>query len=733
MRPAFAGLCCLLASACPPASGETPAPDGGGLEVTPVAPPSPPQAPEAVTLTPCPAGWQEVPGASGAPSTCEPWPAAGPGACAADEARFPGDATCGRVGTACGADEWAVGLPGASVLYVRAGATGGDGSRATPYGSIAAAMAVATPGATVALGAGTFSEPVTLRPGVTLWGACVAQTFLTAPAAANCAVVKTAGLGGRMKNLRLGGPCVGVRVNPSGNTVALEGVVVDGAQGIGILAGNGASVTGHDVVVRKTQLGPAGTGGRGLDAEYGAEISFTRVSLEDNREAALSASEAGTRVTLTDAVVRGTRARADGEMGYGASLIRQARLTLTRAVLEQNQQAGLNAAAQADVVLTDVLVRDTLSSANLDDAGNGLVFEDGATATLTRCALLRNRTLGLLARATARVTASGLVVLDTATTSATGADGAGLEVESGARVVVDHAFLAGNHSAGISAEASAVTLSDVEVRDTFAGTAAVDIANGLQVSKGAAVDLARVRLAGNQALGVLVDGNGTTLEGSDLSVVDGRGTAAGGDGAALAAQGGATVTLYRVAFERNTSVAVQLTDPGTAVSLTDAVVTDTASDALGRWGRGVHVQGSARLSMARAVLERNLDVGVFVGAGAFVQLEDVRIADTGKRACVAQGSCDDRGGSGVVVLGTDAALKLTRFGLVRSVQCGLQLAEGGVADLSEGEVAESAIGASVLTEGFDLGRISDRVVYRDNARKLDALSMPLPEVTLPRY
>ena len=84
------------------------------------------------------------------------------------------------------------------------------------------------------------------------------------------------------------------------------------------------------------------------------------------------------------------------------------------------------------------------------------------------------------------------------------------------------------------------------------------------------------------------------------------------------------------------------------------------------------------------------------------------------------------------LLGTGAALTMVCFELSRSAQCGLQLAEGGVADLSNGEVAKNLIGASVTTAGFDIGRISAQVNYRDNTQMLDALFLPLPARGMPK-
>jgi hypothetical protein len=59
----------------------------------------------------------------------------------------------------------------------------------------------------------------------------------------------------------------------------------------------------------------------------------------------------------------------------------------------------------------------------------------------------------------------------------------------------------------------------------------------------------------------------------------------------------------------------------------------------------------------------------------------------------------------------------------RCAQCGLQLADGGVATLSFGEIVGHVIGACVQTEGFDLVR---------QRGKLDAEAVPLPTLTIPR-
>lgn len=66
----------------------------------------------APSVIPCPEGWREVreDGVEGVVA-CHPWPEGGPRSCGIDEAHFPGDPGCTRVGTACPGGDWADDLP----------------------------------------------------------------------------------------------------------------------------------------------------------------------------------------------------------------------------------------------------------------------------------------------------------------------------------------------------------------------------------------------------------------------------------------------------------------------------------------------------------------------------------------------------------------------------------------------------------------------------------------------
>src|SRR5688572_2351805 len=140
-------------------------PDGGGddaatIEVMRVA-----ERPALPTFTPCPAGWVEV--ARGELAACEPFPeAAQP--CARTEARFPGEASCTRIGDACPASSFPA-LPAheGKTWFVLAGARDGDGGETRPFATITEALAAAARGDRVVIGRGTYDEALVVPRGLT--------------------------------------------------------------------------------------------------------------------------------------------------------------------------------------------------------------------------------------------------------------------------------------------------------------------------------------------------------------------------------------------------------------------------------------------------------------------------------------------------------------------------------------------------------------------------------------
>lgn len=135
----------------------------------------------------CPDGWLALTHAfSGGPTLgmqsvelCAPPPRQ---SCGAGERQAAAERACVAVGPACSAsDPFAPGLSLTStVVYVLAGASAGDGSRARPFGTLAeGARAAASRGASVlAIGRGTYPEGLSIAGALDVVGACAAETTI---------------------------------------------------------------------------------------------------------------------------------------------------------------------------------------------------------------------------------------------------------------------------------------------------------------------------------------------------------------------------------------------------------------------------------------------------------------------------------------------------------------------------------------------------------------------------
>ena len=322
-RPALTVL--LLLAACSVETAPRLADQTHPIQPNIPAPPAAPMLPAAPVLTPCPDGWREVAAANpGDAVTCDPWPVGGAQDCGADLAHFPGTPGCSVIGSACPTGEWPEGLPaGVPVLYVRAATTAsGSGTQAAPFASIKAAVAGASAGTIVALGKGTFNETVLIPKGVTLWGACVAQTHvISVPANVGNATLRAMGEGVVIRNLQVGGVVPGIAISQPGATLDVRDVVISNAHDLGLFAAGAVKLTGSRLVVRATQP-RAGINdlGDGVWVSSGAQVELRWLSVEASRTTGVQVYGQGTQVKLFDAAVRGTLpALSSGFYGKGSS------------------------------------------------------------------------------------------------------------------------------------------------------------------------------------------------------------------------------------------------------------------------------------------------------------------------------------------------------------------------------------------------------------------------------
>ena len=633
-------------------------------------------------LTPCPAGWHTVTTGTD-PATCEPWPETGRAACPAGQAHFPGAPACAVVGDACPAGDFPERLPpGAAVLYVRPGATGGDGSLALPFGTIRLAIGAASPGTVIALAKGTYDEIVNLAKDVTLWGACAAETVIRSSLSTiTYGVVRVGPVHAELRNVTVAdASATAIWLDVPGSVLTTRGVIVTEATSVAIRVMGGALLDAHDLLVARTRPAASGLFGWALGVESGAHASVVRAVLDANAESAVGAWNAGSLAHLEDTAIQDTASRPVGTSGVGVAVYEGAAVELVRCVVEGNHMEALGASgAGSTISVQDSVVRDTRPETSDDLFGLGIDASEGASITVSRCLLERNRQTALTA-----------------------------------------------HGLGSSLQAS-----DVVVRDTQPQLALGTNGTGAEAVDGGVIELARTTMRESHAGGIASIGAGSVATVTDAVVTDTRPEpAAGVGGYGLFVSQTATLTATRAVVDANQNVGV-LAASGATLGLDDVVVMGTAPRASdGALGQGVHVQAGATATLRRVLVTQCREAGVVTtGAGTTTTLGDVVIRDTIGRTCPDMSCSAARAGTG---LGTfhEGRTTVTRFVVETSPLCGVMLAFSGELDLHHGVVSHAMIGACVQVDGYDTSRLADDVRYTDVGASLQATMLPVPDIDL---
>ena len=803
-------------------------PDGGaGIAIAPPAPPADPLPP---VLGPCPDGWRAV--EDDGYGWCDPWPETGRAECAAGEAHFPGEPACRAIGVES-AGEWPEGLPaGVTVLHVRAGEPiGGDGSAASPLPSITEAMARAGAGTILAVARGTYDERVSVRAGVTVWGASLTDTVLTRSGAPNTlsAVIAAGGRDAVVRNLTITGNANGADAVGAGRTLRLEDVLIESTESVGVYVGSGGTVEAEDLVVRDTRS-LDGRLGRGISVENGGIARISHAVLERCSESALFVSLGG-RLEASDTAIHDVRERAsDRTRGYGVITLEEGDAQLARVAISETRAGALFAIGPNAVVAGDQLViRDTLGQA-FDGAAAALLVQPGSEVTLARTLIERTMNAGAYIDGDgAVVTLRDLVVRDTGALETPGASagGRGLLIQYGAAVEIERAVVDRTVGVALAVYDADLQASDVLVRETSPSMVEPSFAHGIGLDTGGSLVVRRARIERSGILGI--GANAGTVDVEDVVVrgmVDGIALQAQGDvsftarrvlvedgagaglnaiqgarfvaedvvirrtaaspatdlyGHALSATLGGSLEVTRVLVEEATQIGVAVA--GGSATLTDAIVRDTRVRSDGMAGHGVHAQegGTVRLerglvagsggagiylispgttgtftdiavrdtrgsrlmdldgvlghglsvldgasaNVTGGLFERNREVAIVAFLNSEIVLDDVEVLDTLERACAETGCATGGAGTGIAAF-ENARVRATRFSVRRSALAGVQVGRNGEMDLSEGEVTDNTVGANVQVPGFDVTRLTEGVVYRENGVNLDATELPVP-------
>ncbi len=421
-------------------------------------------------------------------------------------------------------------------------------------------MSAASVGTIVALSRGRWDEVVRMRQGVSLQGACSAETVLTSSAPSETSSVVTVSVAATaLRDLRIDGAArLGLSVRGAGAELGADGVIVAGVRRAGVLVEDGARLTASRLAVHDTRSQESDRAlGSGLVVERGARADVARGLFERNRHVAILAGGVGTSLRLEDVVVRDTLSQeSDPAFGIGLVVESAASVDLARALVERNRAvAVLVLGADSRVTLDDVVVRDTLSQESDRTSGRGLQMSNGASVRVARALFERNRNAAIIAAGIGTsLRLEDVVVRDTLAQESDGALGRGLEVQGGASADVARALFERNREVAVLALGadSSVTLDDVVVRDTLSRESDRALGHGLEVQGGAIADVARALFERNREIAVLVSGADSSVTLDDVVVRDTVSQESNGkSGEGLGAQRGATAQALRVVVERS--------------------------------------------------------------------------------------------------------------------------------------------------------------------------------------
>ncbi len=632
------------------------------------APPEPAELPAPPSFDVCPTGW------SGTATGCVP-PARAP--CAMHEAQWVGATACARIGGACpGAGAWSADLPPGPVVYVRAGAVGGDGTTATPYGTIVEAIAQSSGERVVALAPGTYAENVVLEDGVTLFGACVESTFVEAPN--GVALALPTGVA-RVANLTVRGARIAVETlaTQSGNQLTLEDLAVE-------QNGTGAIVRG---------VGPVELLARRVLVRGGGEAAFTF-----GGGAVGDLAQVVTQVSGRDVWATGVNTR----------------VVLSEAVLEEVGSGG-------DPTAIDVqqsAVVDASAVAVLRQVGPALRARELGTATLegvhidqTNGDAVRAQGGGIirLSRASIAGTAGTALDVETGTVACTDVAIAGaraaapaIDLVAAAQLTLRRVHLEGAIGTGLVAYdvGTHIVAEDLSVVDTLPRTGApTPSGDAITLYPGVRFDMRRVRIedavaAGLQVLGSRDDPPGPLASGriEDLTIRH-TGPRVDYDAYGLYFGGRVDVDVVHAHLEDIAYFAV-LVAGGAVARLTDLTVEDVFM--------GVRSDSVGDVSVERVSVVGSRGGALCVKGDSHAYARDVAIADLVVRrdaddfeAFCAIGVPVDASG---IVVNNIATLDLARYSVTRTEGIGMSLRgrEGVVA--MDGAFADVGLAAQLAPE-----------------------------------
>ena len=374
----------------PPSLVVAPPDEGALLRPDFVASPTPPQRSATVAAPPrpgrCPSGWTTVTLRDGHYCDAPPTPI-----CPAGQfADLRG--ACELFGRPCAANGWPTDLPAANpVLYVDPTAPpDGDGQQATPFTSVAEALAMAEAGTVVALREGEHATaPLTIDRNVTLIGACAAQTRLHVPEVDE-SVPAVRLLNGGLQELTVTGDRPGIDVGDQASEQTarglLDSVAVEGSFQTGVIVYRGAQLEARKLWIHGVRVARDNQSRGVLLGAIGGNIRVVDGVFEDAPGSGTYATDGGS-IQLEATVIRRLRTR-DNSSAIGSLTTYEGRTVLREVLIEDVFGVGIFGSDAGSHIDADFLaIRDLGSVVDTTAVGIGIILSSGGQARVRGGAL----------------------------------------------------------------------------------------------------------------------------------------------------------------------------------------------------------------------------------------------------------------------------------------------------------------------------------------------------------
>ncbi|MCK6545924.1 hypothetical protein L6R52_08650 [Myxococcota bacterium] len=625
------------------------------------------------------------------PPSCE---APAPTETCAHDAAWPRNAVA-CVPAECPASGWPHPLP-ADALFVRAGAIGGDGSAARPFGDLRSAIDAGA-GRVIAVEPGDYVEatPPSLRSGTWIMGTCARAVRVELSGSRGISMAAgatTATISGL--SIRATGPATPM-ISASSATLVLDDVFVDGG------AGSLVAVTGGRLVVRGGRLQGGTLGVWTQDAD----LRLSNVVVDGASNRGVDATR--TSLVLSDVAVRDVDG---GPSPVGIRVVDSATVSLTSVEVRAIDGPALLLQGAPRARIDDVAALDT----------RGVRIE-GSSSQIHALHVARTEGSALrISRGTHTI--DGLTIDGVRRDPSVGepylqVSGDGLVAAALAVVHARRVNIRGCAGWAASTQAlGALTVTD----GLLAGTETSSLATGLLLARSSSVSGVRLELAPRARYGVYADSISRVVL-RDVAI---RGLPSSGARPTDAAIASAALTsaFERISIDDAASLGVELTD----ITPDDVNVPQTVTlrdvHVRGARGGGLRSNVNGPTTITHLVVEDTAPFGLRLDPTVFAPTVHppvsvlhsvaVRRIDAGTLAC------SERCAAGVGVY-TSAFMQttLSSFDVVACAAEGIHV-EAGELDLSDGRVTQSPVGLRVVAAPFELGRVLERVQLLDNGANL---------------